>query len=121
MDVVEALAAQGEIDVATTRKDGSPGWVRFWVVRVGDDLYARSYRGPAGAWWRNATETALARLRLREGEPETAFATTLVAGEHREEIDEAYRVRFTDDDAQYVPPMTTEAAVATTVRFRLAD
>ena len=28
--------------------------VTIWVVRTGDDLYVRSYRGTGGAWYRNA-------------------------------------------------------------------
>jgi hypothetical protein len=46
-----------ELEIAPIRSDGT--WrkpVTIWVVRVGDDLYIRSYRGRGGAWFRGAQE-----------------------------------------------------------------
>jgi hypothetical protein len=44
-----------EIHIAPDRADHTPGpSVTIWVVRVGDDLYVRSYRGPSGSWYRRA-------------------------------------------------------------------
>jgi hypothetical protein len=37
------------------RADGTPREaVPIWVVRDGDDLYVRSYRGTEGSWYRTA-------------------------------------------------------------------
>ncbi|MBO9579241.1 MAG: DUF2255 family protein, partial [Microbacteriaceae bacterium] len=117
---LEALAERAEIEVATTLRDGSPGWVPFWVVRVGEGLFARTHREPPATWWREATAAGTTRLRLAPGEPEHAFLVTVVGDMLRPEIDAAYRARFTGDDAQYVPGICSESAVARTVRFRLA-
>ena len=44
-----------EIMVAPDRRDRSRGpAVSIWVVRVGDELYVRSYRGASGGWYRRA-------------------------------------------------------------------
>ena len=46
------IGAAEELQLATFKKDGTlrkP--VVIWVVRVGDDLYVRSYRGREGAWF----------------------------------------------------------------------
>ena len=37
-----------EIRIGFRRLDGSTRSVPIWVVRVGDDLYVRSVRGPDG-------------------------------------------------------------------------
>jgi hypothetical protein len=47
-DELDKIANADELRIATKRPDGtlrSP--VPIWVVRHGDDLYIRSYRGPA--------------------------------------------------------------------------
>ncbi len=44
-----------EVEISTLRRDGTlrkP--VTIWVVRVGNDLYVRSWLGHNGAWYRNA-------------------------------------------------------------------
>ena len=41
------IAAAGEIDLVPRRPDDRLGpATTIWIVRVGDDLYVRSYRGP---------------------------------------------------------------------------
>jgi hypothetical protein len=45
--------------------------VTIWVVRHGDDLYIRSYRGPSGSWFRRSRERPEGRIQARgvdEGE-----------------------------------------------------
>lgn len=44
-----------EIDIATMRADDTVRRpVPIWVIRRGDDLFVRSYRGPSGSWFRQA-------------------------------------------------------------------
>src|SRR5690606_17032587 len=44
-----------ELEIAPRRHDDTlHGPVTIWVVRVGDDLYVRSYRGRGGVWFRAA-------------------------------------------------------------------
>jgi hypothetical protein len=37
--------------------------VPVWVVRVGDQLFARSWRGQAGTWYRHARQRPGGRVR----------------------------------------------------------
>jgi hypothetical protein len=47
-DELDKIANADELRLATVRPDGSlRDPVTIWVVRHGDDLYIRSYRGPA--------------------------------------------------------------------------
>ena len=42
-----------EIDIETSRGDGAPVHrTTIWIVVVGDVVYVRSVRGPAGRWYR---------------------------------------------------------------------
>jgi len=57
-DELGKIGSAEELRLATRRPDGtlrSP--VTIWVIRHGDDLYIRSYRGPGGgSWFRQARE-----------------------------------------------------------------
>jgi len=110
-------AAHGETEIGTTRRDGRPGFVPIWMVRVQDGLYARSYHGPDGVWYREAL--AAGETRIRVDGVEHRVLVTPVGDMLRAAIDAAYRETFTGPDAEYVPPMLADAAVATTVRLRL--
>ena len=53
------IGAANEIIIAPERGDSTPRpAVPIWVVRVGDELYVRSYRGPSGGWYRRAVSAA---------------------------------------------------------------
>lgn len=49
------IEAADELEMAPLRRDSTPrGLVPIWVVRDGDNLYVRSYRGRGGSWYRAA-------------------------------------------------------------------
>src|SRR2546423_9485458 len=51
---LERIGAADELQLASFKEDGTlrkP--VTIWVVRVGDDLYVRAYRGRETAWFRH--------------------------------------------------------------------
>ena len=70
------IGAANEIIIAPERGDSTPRpAVPIWVVRVGDELYVRSYRGPSGGWYRRARVSGNGRIRIRlpvVGQPITA-------------------------------------------------
>ena len=54
-DELTKIGSAEELKIAPLQQDGTlrmPVIIR--VVRVGDDLYVRSYRGRSGAWFRGA-------------------------------------------------------------------
>src|SRR6516164_7680573 len=62
-DELNKIGNADELRLATARPDGSlrrP--VTIWVVRHGDDLYIRSYRGPGGSWFRRARDRREGRI-----------------------------------------------------------
>ena len=51
-DELDRIGSADELAIAPRRADGGlrrP--VPIWVVRVGDELYVRSWRGDDGAWY----------------------------------------------------------------------
>jgi len=110
------IANAEELAVTTTGSDGAPRKpVTVWVVRDGDALYVRSYKGKDGAWYRNASKRE-GRVRAGGIERDVEFAhaddTTL-----NDRIDEAYRVKYARHGSSFVDPMVADQARATTLRL----
>jgi hypothetical protein len=111
MDVLERA---GEIDIAPLREDGDPGRpTTIWLVRVDNDLYVRSYRGPEGHWYRAATRAGRGRVSVSGN----AYAVVLEPAPEIDQavIDEAYRAKY--GRSSYVDAMVTTDAAATTLRL----
>jgi hypothetical protein len=61
---LDEIGAADELEIAALRPDGSlRRSTTIWVVRVGDDLYVRSYRGREGAWFRSVLRRPEGRIR----------------------------------------------------------
>jgi Uncharacterized protein conserved in bacteria (DUF2255) len=55
---LNVIGAAEELDIAPARPDRSlRPYTTIWVVRVGDELYVRSYRGRRGSWFRHALQS----------------------------------------------------------------
>ncbi len=60
---LERIGAAIHLQLATFKVDSrlrKP--VTLWVVRIGDDLYIRSWRGPTGVWFRHVQRRPEARI-----------------------------------------------------------
>src|SRR2546426_641984 len=76
-DELAIIGATREVDIAPRRADGTLGRsTTVWVVRVGDDLYVRSYRGRGGTWYRAALGTHQGHLHAL-----VAFTDNVLFGE----------------------------------------
>jgi hypothetical protein len=54
---LDRIGTAQELQVASLRADGTLRQpVTIWVIREGDDLYVRSWRGRSGAWYRGVQE-----------------------------------------------------------------
>ena len=102
-----------ELEIAVRRRDGTlrkP--VTIWVVRVGDQLYVRSYMGRGGAWYRAALANHQGYIRagglekdvnLIE-EPDPAI---------NEQVDAVYRSKYRR--SAYMAAMVSSEVRATTL------
>ena len=115
-DELSEIAASEELELASARRDGTlrrP--VTIWVVRHGDDLYVRSYKGSAGAWFRGAQASHEGHIQAGGVAKDVRFADA----DHGldDQIDGVYRAKYRRYGGSYVDPMVAPGARATTIRL----
>jgi hypothetical protein len=114
---LDLIARAAEVQLSTTRADGTlRPFVPVWIVRIGNALYVRSYRGQAGAWYRHARHDPHGHL-LGDGiDRSVDFATPddVAIGI----VDDAYRAKYgRRGGGSYVQAMTRPYVAATTLRL----
>ncbi len=92
-DQLEKFGREEEVRIESVRRDGrrrKP--VTTWIVRHGDDLYARSVKGRKGHWFRGAQETHTGRIRAGGVQHDVTF----VDADHgvEKDVDDAYRSKY---------------------------
>lgn len=105
-----------ELEIAPLRHDGTlrkP--VTIWVVRVGDDLFVRSYKGRTSAWFRGVQVRHEGRIWAGGVEQDVAFVAEADPAIN-DQIDAAYRAKY-GRYPQYVAPMLTPEVRATTIKL----
>ena len=116
-DELTRVAAAEEVKLASVRGDDTLGnQVTIWVVRVGDDLYVRSWRGEAGAWFRAARVSHAGHIEAGGVGKDVVF----VAGcddDLNNRIDAAYHSKYRRHGGRYVDPMVAPAARAATLKL----
>ncbi|WP_367324555.1 DUF2255 family protein [Streptomyces sp. HUAS ZL42] len=94
-----------ELRMAPSRSDGTPRTpVPIWVVRDGEDLYVRSFRGSAGAWYRTARASHEGRIRSGGVDKDVTLIEVSDPAVN-DRIDTAYRTKYGRYGASYVDPM----------------
>ncbi|MFL5703243.1 MAG: DUF2255 family protein [Ktedonobacteraceae bacterium] len=115
---LERMGAAEELQLATFKKDGTlrkP--VVIWVVRVGDELYVRAYRGREGAWLRHTQQRPEGRIVADGVTKDVTFVDASSDEALNNKIDAAYQSKYRRYSATYVGPMITQQARATTLKL----
>ena len=110
------VAAADEVELATARRDGSlrrP--VTVWVVRYGDDLYVRSWRGRNSTWFRGSQDSHQGHIRAGGVDKDVGFVDVGETVGHA--IDAAYRIKYHRYGSRYVDPMVSPKVRAATVKL----
>jgi hypothetical protein len=114
-----AIGAADELGIAALRPDGTlRPYTTIWVVRVGDGLYIRSYRGQDAAWYQAARRRPEGRIRADGVERAATFERAADADE--DAIDAAYRGKYGRYGRSYLDLMLASGARATTLRLKAA-
>src|SRR5262249_9050378 len=114
---LEKLEAAEEMELASLRRDGTLGNpVTIWVVRVGDDLYVRSWKGRAGAWFRATEVRHEGHIRAGGVDRDVPFVREADDGLN-ERVDAAYRTKSRRHGGRYVDDMVAPTARATTIKL----
>jgi len=116
-DELDKIAAADELQIASLRPDATLSKpVTIWVVRIGADLYIRSYKGRGGSWFRAAQAHRAGRIRAGGVEKEVTFVDETDPGIN-DEIDAAYRTKYRGYSGQYVDPMVAAEARGTSTKL----
>jgi hypothetical protein len=116
-DELRAIGAADELELASVRPDGALGRaVTIWVVRVGDNLYVRSWKGDKGAWFRATQGRQGGRIEAGGVGKNVAFVPEGDAAIN-DQIDAEYRSKYRRHGGRYVDPMVAAPARATTIRL----
>jgi hypothetical protein len=114
-DDLDRIGNADELHIAPRGKDGTlRRAVPIWVVRVGDELYVRSWRGDGGRWYRAARTSGEGHISAGDVSKDVVL---LAAGD---EIDAAVDAAFGEKYGRYtgyVEPMVAPQARATTLRL----
>jgi hypothetical protein len=115
-DELSRIGAAEELLITSVGRDGTlrrP--VTVWVVRHGDDLYVRSWRGPTGHWFRGVQDCHEGHIRAGGVDKDVLF----IDGDDavNDAIDAAYRTKYQRYADSYVPPMLSPQARATTLKL----
>jgi len=115
---LERIGTAIHLQLATFKKDGTlRKSVTLWDVRVGDDLYVRSWRGPTGAWFRQAQRRPAGRIVAGGITKDVTFVDESGDEAINNEIDAAYRSKYGRYSSTYVDPMIAPQARATTLKL----
>src|SRR4029450_6896830 len=93
-DELHKIAAAEERELASLRPDGTlTNAVTIWVVRVGDDLYIRSWKGDGGAWFPAPQGRHAGHIAAGGVGKDVAFVTE-ADNDINDQIDAAYRTKY---------------------------
>lgn len=114
-DELERVGGAEELVLTTLRPDGGARKpVMIWGVRVGDDLYVRSWRGASGGWSRAVRARPQGHASAGGVERDVEFVPA--GSETWDAVDDAYRTKY-GRYASYVEPMVSADARATTLKL----
>ena len=91
--------------------------VTLWVVRVGDHLYVRSYRGREGSWFHHIQLRPKGRIVTGGVTKDVTFVDVSGDEDLNNEIDAAYHSKYGRYSATYVDPMIAPKARETTLKL----
>ncbi|GHO47032.1 DUF2255 family protein [Ktedonospora formicarum] len=115
---LERIGAAEELQLATVKQDGTlrkP--VTIWVVRAGDDLYVRAYRGRETAWFQQIQRRPEGRIEAGGVRKDVTLVDASSDEALGNEIDAAYQSKYHRYSATYVRPMVAPQARATLLKL----
>lgn len=117
-DELTKIEKADELELASLKEDGTlrrP--VTIWVVRIGDDLYVRAYRGRTSVWFRKTQLHHAGRISAGGVCKDVTFMDVGEDEALNNKIDAAYRSKYRTYGETYVGPMVAPRARAATLKL----
>ncbi len=116
-DELNQIEQADELEIAPLCADGSLRHpTPIWVVREGDDVYVRAYRGRGGVWFRAAQVHHQGRIQSGGVDKDVSFIEESDPAVN-ERIDATYRSKYRNYGIRYVDSIVAETARAATLRL----
>ncbi len=115
---LERIGATDILQLATFKKDGTlrkP--IIIGVVRVGDELYVRAYRGHETAWFRHTQRRPEGRIDAGGVTKDVTFVDVSDDEALNNKIDAAYQSKYRKYSAIHLDPMIAPQARSTTLKL----
>ena len=117
-DELERIDSAGELEIAVRRADGTlRRWVPIWVVRVGEQVYVRTWHRRETGWFGHVLGSRRGRIRVPGLEADVAVADVGDGTAQRADIDTAYRRKYGSHGSSSVEAMVSEAAAVATLQL----
>lgn len=114
---LETIGNSDELQLASLQENGTLGNpVTIWVVRVGSDLFVRSFRGAAGKWYQGTRVQREGLIRAGGIEKKVGFVDETDSAIN-DQIDAAYRAKYGHYPAEDVDPMVLPLAKSTSLKL----
>lgn len=111
------IDAADELRIAVESPNGTlRRWVRIWVVRVGEQVYVRTWYRRETGWFGHVLHSRRARVRVPGLDASVAVADVGTDAE-RVGVDAAYRAKYGRYGGATVDRMVSDDAAATTLRL----
>ncbi len=116
-DELKKIAKEDELQIAGRREDDSlRKSVTIWVVRLGDELYVRSYKGRGSHWFTGILVRHQGHIESGGVEKDVELAEE-ADPELNNLIDNAYRAKYRGYSKDIVESVNTPQARAATLRL----
>ena len=116
-DELSRIGSAEELEIMSLRRNGSlRDPVIIWVVRLGDDLYVRAYKGRTSPWFRGLQSRHEGRIRAGGVVKDVTFVEADGDATLNDQIDSAYQTKY----RRYfdiVGDMVTPQARAATIKL----
>jgi hypothetical protein len=117
-DELNKIGAAEELEIASLRRDGTLRQpVTIWVVRVGDDIYVRAYKGRTSPWFRGAQTRHEGHIRAGGVDKDVTFGEADGDAAINDQVDAAYRSKYHRYAANIVGSVVTPMARAATIKL----
>lgn len=116
-DELEKIGNADELDLSSMRNDGTlRAPVTMWVVRLGDELYVRAFKGRNGPWFRGVLTRHQGHIKSGGVNKDVSFVEESNSAIN-DQIDALYRHKYRNEDQRYVDPMVTADARSATIKL----
>lgn len=116
-DELNKIGNAEELHIASLRRDGTlRNPVIIWVVRIGDDLYVRAYKGRTSPWFRGVQTRHEGQIQAGGVVRDVTFVEDSDPAIN-EQISEVYRTKYRRYAKNIVDTVLTSEARAATIKL----